>query len=335
MIGKYILSLLICLLIYTSSQAQITDSLDIHQEDFESKLPKYNTWLQSSGLGQVLTTREIAVESDELSVYLQFTYIDSDSASVAWCLLKERYEAKANHTLEEALFFRMVHTMQVDPAKANVQIYDDYDVMKTPCLFVGMQFIDKEVKVTKTTCRADADLSIRLDDLENPQIGISEDFKIEEEGNKFIGNVKIPFKLESKTVLKFIEHYASTKYKTIDKDNFEILSLPNDDFLEFEVKHLRKQVFSDAEESWLCYIWNALFDNSCDDRPREWLKFKIRYLPKNEGFALNTSLTASFATGAGSKPKDSAYQNMEPEFQMQVEAYLRKFHKEIYQTINR
>ncbi len=126
--------------------AQIED-LTKDSEFFEKQKLEYQRWLDHSGLGSILQVHAIEVKPQQLSLYLAFPYEDIDSIMVAWRELKTAFEKEQALTLEQELFYKMVHLMEVRQSLANVQIYDTYDLRKEPLFSRAIYFENDSVKV--------------------------------------------------------------------------------------------------------------------------------------------------------------------------------------------
>ena len=293
---------------------QITNNFDTQKDSLESKLKNYNLWLNDSNIGQVLSTHVISTTPYEVSLYLKFNYSDSDSATIAWKSLKENFFEVYKYDLEKALFYSMVNILEVDPSKASLQIYDNYNLDQTPCLFVGIRYLNDSIQVDNTFCKAGVD----LDFVYNSVISNSKSINLSE-------------KIDRNDVYNYIESLLNSKYETLETQ-IEALNLSTDDQWVFNIKYLRGEIFSDVEKSWISFVLNYFFDSDFDDRPQELLTFKFKYLSVDNGFKLLIELNGKFAAGMFNVREDG-FENMEPEFKYYVDKYLCGFRKDLANLI--
>lgn len=82
------------------------DDLTQEKAFFDEQAESYNGWLQSAGLGSLLSVKEVKVEANALSIYLTFPTEELNFAVNAWKTLKANFEAEEPLTLEQQLFYK-------------------------------------------------------------------------------------------------------------------------------------------------------------------------------------------------------------------------------------
>lgn len=118
---------------------------------FRSQLPVYQAWLDEQGLGRYL--KAYAVEVYEETLYFSLAYqttapyqaVSAARAVNTWDQLKEGYDTGSPLPLEQALFYRMAELLQVEPARAVLQLYDTYDPIGNSAFHILIGFRDGQV----------------------------------------------------------------------------------------------------------------------------------------------------------------------------------------------
>ena len=258
------LTVLILLLSYTFSiNAQIED-LTNDSDFFNGQIEVYQDWLDRSGMGKVLKVQDLVVEKDEVSLYLAFHYENIDSIMVAWRTLKADFEEQYSISLEERLFYKMVSLMEVRQSIANVQIYNTYDLRKTPVFFRGIHFENGKVAVIE----------------DNPRSQIREIYFDKNDLNQRISLSEFDKRYNSKAVFDVVFKYLKNHYENNDdcrgkKPNVESLE-NNERILRLEAVNLCGEVIKD--QGFICPILKRL-GYKCDWAKRELLIFTFEYRP--------------------------------------------------------
>lgn len=312
---RFLFALTTCFLLFHTASAQFSDSLAQREAFFAQQLIPYQQWLDSKGLGQVLEVHETSVDNDTLSVYLRFRYLDSDSASVAWDLLQQKYFAAHGDSVERALFFAMLHTMQVAPNRANIQIYDTYDLNKTPCLFVGVRWYYNELEIAESMCKSQSGKAqVYLDDL--PE---SERLQLQKEG--------LSLRKRRQQLYQKVETFTRGYFGK--PEDFRVLSSSNAEDLKMEVQDIRGYVLEQEGNSYFCYFWNWLMGEGCDHRARERIELSFTFKETDKSFTLEGELTGFYGSGAVDELKKDGYRSMEPEFT----TYFKPFTQEFFRAL--
>lgn len=315
---RFLFALTTCFLLFHTAAAQFSDSLAQREAFFAQQLIPYQQWLDSKGLGQVLEVHETSVDNDTLSVYLRFRYLDSDSASVAWDLLQQKYFAAHGDSVERALFFAMLHTMQVSPKQANVQIYDTYDLDKTPCLFVGMRWYYGRFEITESMCRSQSGKAkVFLEDLPTSEKVL---FEKGDQGS-------LSLRKRRQRIFDKVETFTRGYFGK--PEDFRVLSSSNAEKLKIEIQDIRGYVLEQEGNSYFCYFWNWLMGEGCDHRARERIELSFTFKETDKSFTLEGELTGFYGSGAVSELKKDGYRSMEPEFTTYFETFTQAFFRDM------
>lgn len=323
--GKTILFVaLIWLLHFSSATAQVQElSQDLTKDTpfFQQQKKLYQRWLTDSGLGTVLKVYDIEVQPNELSLYLSFPYEESDSVTVAWEQLKQSYDSQHALTLEQQLFFKLCHIMEIRNTVGNVQLYDTYNTKVEPCFFRGIYF-DKKVMVEESGCKS----KIEEINLSAPRLKDSK------------GQTVAEFQeyMSKEVVFKKILEFANQKFtisKCLDR-NPEIIKYESEDILHFEVLDICRTVLTDEAQPTLCGILRAV-GYECDWVKREKLDFIIKYEPSANGVKINIELDGKFGSGLYKKVERGGYISMEIDFDEYLEKYAKRFKEELKDYLRR
>lgn len=144
-------------LLFTVTFSAVSQS-DLRQDSafFHAQKQTYQKWLDHSGMGKMLLVHAVEVQQDELALYLAFPFSDADSVTMAWWQLKKDFESNSDLTLEQQLFYKMTHIMELRQGLGNVQLFDTYDTRIEPCFYRGIHFGKEtgEVIVDSSGCKS-------------------------------------------------------------------------------------------------------------------------------------------------------------------------------------
>ena len=142
---------LLFLLLFGSvfSDAQ-TEDLRRSADFFEGQIPVYQAWLKNTGFDQYLSVREIAVEKDDLSVYLEFPFEDVDSVRIAWDLLEMAQAETSSLSISQQLFYKAQILFEVAPNQIHVQLYETSDLSKASLFQRGLYYEDGRVNTEQS-----------------------------------------------------------------------------------------------------------------------------------------------------------------------------------------
>ncbi|MDX1943595.1 MAG: hypothetical protein SFU99_23715 [Saprospiraceae bacterium] len=303
------------LLAATALHAQIED-LTKDSEFFEKQKIEYQRWLDHSGLGSTLKVHAIEVKPQQLSLYLAFPYQDIDSIMVAWRTLKSAFEKERPLTLEQELFYKMVHLMEVRQSLANVQIYDTYDLRKEPLFSRAIYFKNDSVNVDASNPKSKIrEVNIKPDDFSDMRRMSVQSFNQ---------------KFNRKMVYDKIHTYAKQKYerKTCDQRNPQLRLLESDGILRFEIIDLCREVLTDEANPLLCKILRKV-GYDCNWVKRELLTFTVIQRETSTGFQLSIEIDGKYGSGFYENVRRGGYLSMEIDFDDYLERYADQFKEEI------
>lgn len=309
------LSTLFVLLSFSTTLAQVED-LTKDTPFFKEQSKLYQRWLDHTGLGKVIKVYDVEVEADELSLFLAFHKEESNYVTNVWEQLKATFDRQNPLSLEQQLFYKMCHIMEIRHSVGNVQLYDTYNLKVEPCFFRGIYFDEKKVKVEESSCRSEiVDLNLRPPTLRSNDKNTVMEFQ------------QI---LSKEVVYQKILQFAQKKYtQTECIDRYpEIKTLDTDEVLHFEVLDLCREVLIDEAQPTLCTILQT-FGYDCNWVRREKLDFIIKYEPSSSGIKLNIEIDGKYGSGVYSRVRRGGYINMEIDFDEYLERYAKEFKEEL------
>lgn len=332
--------LLGCLLLFCTFQELQAQDLTDERDFFIKQEVLYQRWLNRSGLGHLLRVNSVDVKSDQLSLFLEFPFSHTDSVTNAWNQLKQDFEAENPGTLEQELFYKMLHIMDVRQSLCNVQLFDTYNLRREPCFFRGIYFKDGAVQVESTGCKADIqDIEFSASDLSSVKKSAIRKLNWSV-SNTPINQLKTDF--PAQRILELIYQYAENKL--VKNYNFtnckgrrptirqQELSRNT---LRFSVEDLCLEVL--ADNSWLCGWLKDSFGYDCNWAKREKLEFVFFYEETADGFKISGKIDGYFANGFFDTISRDAYINMEEDerFKKDLEEYADEFSNELRQYLRK
>lgn len=280
---------------------------------FTGQMDKYQRWLDRSGLGDLLEVEDIKVEPERLSLYLSFPFEDIDSVMTAWESLKDGFEANSPLTLEQALFYKLIHFMEIRQSMADVQIFDTYNLKNEPLFMRAIYFEDGEVKVEESNPRAEkrevAIRAVSFRDMKEPSVeAVQERYPRDQ-------------------VFELIYDYAQERFcrRCYEDTNCSgrqphIRLLEQSTVMRFEVTDLCREVLTDAANPTLCRILDGI-GYDCNWVRREKLEFTFTYTPDDEGFLLGVEIDGKYGSGRYDQVPRGGYYSMEVDFDDYLEDY--------------
>lgn len=315
---KALFSFIHMVLLLSSATAQIED-LTHDREFFEKQKMEYQRWLNHAGIGSTLQVYAIEVEPQRLSLYLAFPYEDLDSIMVAWQKLKTTFEKERPITLEQELFYKMVHMMEIRQSLANIQIHDTYDMRLEPLFSRSIYFEGNNVKVETSDPKSKIrELIIQPQDMSGLKKMSAETFQKQ---------------FNRQTVYDKIQQYAKQKYerKYCDQRYPKFRLLEHGDVLRFEITDLCREVLVDEANPLLCQVLSN-FGYGCNWIKRELLTFKVVHREAPGGFGLYIEIDGKYGSGFYETVRRGGYLNMEIDFDDYLERYADQL-KEEFKTI--
>lgn len=283
---------------------------------FEKQTKVYQKWLNRSGLNASLSVTDIDVEPKKLYLYLAFPYADTDSIVSAWRNLKTSFEQERPLSLEQQLFYKMTHIMEVRQSMAEVHIYDTYDLRREPRFYRIIRFEQGRVTVEESNPQAQTTY-LRLQPL---------DFSRMKKTSAEVFKKTYSRQAVFDKTFQYAQGYFENKVYNDRKPQVDVLE--NENVLRFEVMDLHPEVLTAAADPTLCRILRTL-NHECDWVKREMLTFTIAYEEQVNGFKLSMAVDGKYGSGRYSSVQRGSYIDMETDFDEYLERYADSFKQEL------
>ncbi len=302
----YILAIaLFCMAIIPLS-AQV-ENLQDDADYFERQKAEYQKWLEFTGFGDFLRVQDLLVEPERVRLYLGFHFSNADTVKAIWDNLKYAHDLKGGLRLEETLFFRMCHLMNLEEDAAVLEIYDTYDITQPSLFLRAIYFEDEGVKVHENNPRNNLPILIK--------VSLNTDY-----GRR--GGCSFNQNYSREYVFDKILQFARQKYirPRCDQRNPSLHPKPHDEYLRFEVRDLCREVIDEGENPIICRWLNSLGYN-CNWTAREKLFFTFIYTKTEEGFNLLLTLEGQMGSGYYEDVKRQGYMDMREDFNQELDDY--------------
>jgi len=312
-----LLPLLFCL----SLSAQKED-LTQDKAFFEQQTKLYQRWLDHNGFGRTLKVKTVEVEQQQVALYLAFPNENIDSVVAAWDQLKKDYAALGTGlSLEQELFYKMLHLMELRQSAANVQVYDTYDTRREPCFYRGIYVKEGAFQVDSSGCRSQkVDIHIAPGDLRNAKKHSIEAFQKQ---------------FTQQYVFDKIHQYAKQRYERKTCENRTPTVSPQQidgNLMRFEVTDLCKEVLKDESNNAVCDFLSK-YVKPCNWIKREKLTFSFVYQPNAAGFLLKCEVEGKVGSGYYDQVQRGGYLDMEIDFDGYLKDYSDKLQYELKNAI--
>ncbi len=291
-----------------------TDDLTKDKVFFLQQAELYQRWLQNAGFSPWIRVRTLEVEPQQLALYLEFPSENTDSVAAIWARLKADYAAlNTGLSLEQALFFKMLHMMEVRQSVANLQLYDTYDTRREPCFYRGIYIADGALRVDSLGCKSQKSMvgidPASLRNNEKPAtLDCSQDFR------KEIVFAQIYQFAEKRFALRVCEGRApQLSPAQIDGNT-----------LRFEAINLCPEVLKDVPQRVVCKFLDE-HDKPCDWIKSEKLAFTFVYRPLESGFRLKCQVDGKVGPGRYEEVSRGGYLDLEIDFDAYLKAYAEGF----------
>ncbi len=304
---------------------------------FEKKAQLYQYWLEKKGLGDVLKVEKVQLSHNDLNLELLLSIKETnlDQAINIWQSLVQKFNAgPTDIDLKTYLYESFVRMMEINPDQGNLQIYIPLPIQprngKTEfnrCFYVWYwaenNQIQEETRINM--CKGPQPITVKI---ELPNLMLVRNSE----------KVSISRRVNGASVFSKIEQYAHQRYddQGLTKDTpSHIDVIYKDDYrLEFTVNDIRREVLTDEKRGLWCQFVNYWWGD-CDDVRRERLEFKFRFIPTNNGYLLDGTLTGKFGSGVF-VPRASGYMDMEPDFlEDYLKPYIRRFEQDLKQYLEK
>jgi hypothetical protein len=299
---------------------------------FQSRMATYQKWLDHAGLGKMLRVHQVQVLADELALYLAFPFSNADSVTTAWWQLKNEFQQHSSLSLEQQLFFKMTHILELPQELGNVQLYDTYDPRAEPCFYRGIYFdsTNAELKVDSNSCKAiSREIDFDPSDFSRLRKAATFDWNSGQIGHHTLSPAELRRRYPKSEVFDLIEKYACAHFRSQPCGDRvpEFHVLQRKQLLRFEVANLCKVVL-DGENHALCSLLSSL-GYSCNWAKREKLIFTFTYRDSPQGFVLDCSIDGLVGSGYYETVRRGGYINMEVDFDQELEFFADRFKEDI------
>jgi len=294
-----------------------------NKEFFKNQLPKYQEWLNATNIGEVLTVKEFETEKELYSLHLGFQKENVERAVAAWKKLKQKFESNHSLTLEQQLFYKMLHVMEVPSEHAKIFIFDTFEKTEIPCFDQHIYFDEGKVQyLEEPFCRSQV-RKITIDE-----------YKLKDSIKRIrisIENKTIAEKKTRDEIYTMIFEFAKQFYTA---KNAKVTSLENQELLRFDVINLRKEVLNEETDDGL--LASSLRKVGVDVNwvKREWLIFTIQLDSAKEGIHLECEIDGKFGSGFY-QPRLGGYMDMEPDFELYLKRYTNIFLQKIKELLQK
>lgn len=252
---------------------------------YEQQKAVYQEWLNQAGLGQIIRVKEIGLSRDTLNLYLtvynpNIPQKGKDGAGYFFTNFRnarKKFQANNSLSLEQQLFLKLLHIMEVDPAKASVQLYDNYDVSQPILGFYGIYYEDQQIQVDSSGFKGtDHSVPVYLVVKESAESGTT------------VREQVSPSRVFS-CIKSFFNQRIQTQAETNDCTGFQATYNAfriDENKYQFSVKPLCKEVLSHQNKPAICDWLNRMGFN-CTTIKREWLTYVFTVKPSQNGYQLD------------------------------------------------
>ena len=278
----------------------------------------YQKWLDHSGLGKTLHVKTLEVTAQQVSLYLAFPTENADSVVAAWAQLKKDYGTlNTGLSLEQALFYKMLHLMELRESATNLQLYDTYDTRKEPCFYRSIYVKEDVFRVDSSGCKSKVlDIYVSPSDLQAAKKPTNAAFQ-----------------------KQYTQQYVFDKTYQYIKKRYErntcvgrnpTVSAPHIDgnVMRFDVTDLCKEVLINAQNPDVCAFLDK-YVKPCNWITREKLAFTFVYQAKDNAFQLKCTLDGKVGSGYYDQVGRGGYLDMEIDFDGYLSDYANKLQYEL------
>lgn len=300
--------LLLFLPLYSNAQ-DLTQDLAFFQKETKT----YQKWLDKSGIGTVLSVRELEVKEKELTLYLEFHYQDIDSVVRAWNAVKTAFELEQPISLEQQLLYKLTNIMEVRESMASVAIFDTYDLRKEPLFLRGIYFEAGKVAIEESNPRSKTrEITFSPSQLKGDK--------------KKISNADFRKAYSKEVVFEKITQFAEKHFqrKTCLERNPKVRFVENEEVLRFKATDLCREVLTDAANPLLAQLLSKV-GYDANWVKREKLDILIAYKEQDTGFQLHITIDGKYGSGLYSQVGRGGYYSMEIDFDAYLEDYADEF----------
>ena len=305
--------ILITIPFFTNAQSSLLNDSTF----FKAQAAQYQIWLQQSGMGQLLRLEDIVITSNAVNIVLVSNLDSPLNFWPYWKKWSADFKRKNQITLEQKLFYKLHHFLEVEQRQVLLNIYDQRPKF---CHRIMVAFTDGKVVSRKQSCR------VKERDIEVSPSSFYDKNPITYEA--------IQKKYNKRAVYNTIINYSKKKY---EKSKCElrypkVSILEQEDILRFIITDLCKEVLKDEGDPWICRVLKR-FGHQCNWIKREKLEFMITYQTTNDGIKIGVQIDGKYGSGYYEHVKRGGYHLMDNDFDEYLEEYADQMKNEFKKAI--
>lgn len=277
--------ILVSLLSAPSLQAQ--EGIDLREREtfFESQQAVYQEWLDQTGMGKVLKVEALGVKDTQVDLYLSLPNPNviqkgEDRAGYFFANyrnIRQQFNRQNSLSLEQQLFLKMLHIMELEPSQATVQLYDTYDVTEDVLGFYGVYYEEDEIKVDSSGymgTRHGVAVYVHLDEAAECDL-------------------QLPKKHKPQQVFACIKHFFTervrqqTNQASCQDYAKKVIAFPiSENSFQVSLKPVCKEVLKNQNNPVIC-DWLQRLGFNCNTIKSEWLTYTFTISPEASGYQLD------------------------------------------------
>lgn len=245
----------------------------------------YQAWLDQAGLGHIIRVHTTALRQDSLDLYLSIynpkpPEKGEDGAGYFFANFRharQQFNARNSLSMEQQLFLKMLHIMEVDPQKASVQFYDSYDMSQPVLGFYGIYYEDQQIQVDSSGFKGTGHaVPVYIAVKDSAETGT-------------LVRKEVPPSQVFTCIQSFFEQRLQARPTTNDCSDLpekpRALQVDENKF-QLSIKPLCKEVLSHQNKPAICDWLNRLGFN-CTTIKKEWLTYTFTITPSPKGYQLD------------------------------------------------
>ncbi|MEO0734473.1 MAG: hypothetical protein AAFZ52_16670 [Bacteroidota bacterium] len=270
------------------------------QEFFRAELPAYQEWLDRTGPGAVLRVKDLTVRSRKLTLLLETKPEDETAAVSALNELRADFDSLNAVRLEERLFLKLLTTMEVAADRAEILLLNKPAAGKFPSLRLRI-FHDGEQIVAEGNFRNEVPHQVtlppfRLDTTFRHRLATDADLAADPEVH-FRINRGLLDSLRAYFVPRLPEGFPP---RLVSESPGVML-----------IRNVKAEV---VEPGFLTFL-----------DPHESLDFTVDHRFTPEGIELHLIVDGKIGSGLRPPRSSRGFRDMDPEYQTELETYVRTF----------
>ena len=284
---------------------------------FNQQAKLYQGWLDKTGIGSLLKVGGIEIRRNKIFVGLVAKKDKAQNFRNHWDQWSKDYVKINAISLEQRLFYKLYHMLEVDQEQIELDIYDQSPRF---CHRIIVSFHDGKVDAYNQACRA-----------KDREIEVSPTSFYEPNSMTFEAIQK---KFNRRAVYNSILDYSRKKYEKskCELRYPEVTVLEQGEVLRFIVTDLCKEVLIDEGDPWICRVLKR-FNHQCNWIKREKLEFLITFQNIPSGIKIGVQIDGKYGSGYYENVKRGGYHLMDNDFDDYLEDYADRMKTEFKSVI--